>query len=158
MNSKLGSLSLIFILAMSLAAQTPRYIAVTIDDLPVVSLQGAITMQRRITKNILKHIRKAEVPAIGFVNERKLFQDGKRDEDQIDLLRMWLNGGLELGNQRRERGLRHGGLDRIAAAFVKRGDRRLAHAREHGDDRLEPVGGDVDLEHHAASRVEHRAE
>jgi peptidoglycan/xylan/chitin deacetylase (PgdA/CDA1 family) len=32
------------------------------------------------------------------VNERKLFQDGKRDEDQIDLLRMWLNGGLELGN------------------------------------------------------------
>ena len=98
MNSKLGSLSLIFILAMSLAAQTPRYIAVTIDDLPVVSLQRAITVQRRITKNILKHIRKAEVPAIGFVNERKLFQDGKRDEDQIDLLRMWLNGGLELGN------------------------------------------------------------
>lgn len=83
---------------MSLAAQTPRYIAVTIDDLPVVSLQRAITVQRRITKNILKHIRKAEVPAIGFVNERKLFQDGKRDEDQIDLLRMWLNGGLELGN------------------------------------------------------------
>lgn len=98
MNSKLGSLSLIFILAISLAAQTPRYIAVTIDDLPVVSLQRAITVQRRITKNILKHIRKAEVPAIGFVNERKLFQDGKRDEDQIDLLRMWLNGGLELGN------------------------------------------------------------
>jgi len=38
------------------------------------------------------------VPAIGFVNENKLYNGDNRDEKQIDLLRMWINDGLELGN------------------------------------------------------------
>ncbi len=80
-------------------AKTPqRFIAVTIDDLPVASIQRSIKAQRGITKKLLKHIRKGKVPAIGFVNERKLFPNGKRDERQINLLKMWLNNGLELGN------------------------------------------------------------
>ncbi len=33
-----------------------------------------------------------------FVNERKLYVDGVRDEKQIDLLRMWLDAGCDLGN------------------------------------------------------------
>lgn len=75
-----------------------RQIAVTIDDLPVVSTRSDIENRRTITRNLLKHIKKAKVPAIGFVNENKLYTKDKRDEQQVDLLRMWLDAGLELGN------------------------------------------------------------
>ena len=75
-----------------------RQIAVTIDDLPVVSPRKDIKVRQEITKNLLAKIKQAKVPAIGFVNENKLYKDDKRDEPQIDLLRMWLAANLELGN------------------------------------------------------------
>ena len=86
-------------LITSAHAQTAkRTIAITIDDLPVVSTRRDIANRIEITKKLLGHIRKAKVPAIGFVNENKLYSDSKRDEKQVDLLRMWLDAGLELGN------------------------------------------------------------
>jgi len=75
-----------------------RTVAITIDDLPVVSTRRDIENRREITKKLLAHIKKAKVPAIGFVNENKLYAGDQRDEKQIDLLRMWLDSGLELGN------------------------------------------------------------
>jgi peptidoglycan/xylan/chitin deacetylase (PgdA/CDA1 family) len=90
--------SLVFLFfTVSVIAQT-RQIAVTIDDLPVVSPRNDLKVRQEITKKLLKHIKKAKVPAIGFVNENKLYKDDKRDEPQVDLLRMWLDSGLELGN------------------------------------------------------------
>ncbi|HMS41931.1 MAG TPA: polysaccharide deacetylase family protein, partial [Pyrinomonadaceae bacterium] len=80
-------------------AQKPqRFIAVTIDDLPVVSTRSDLKNRQEITRKLLNHITKAKVPAIGFVNENKLYNGDKRDEAQIDLLRSWLNANLELGN------------------------------------------------------------
>jgi peptidoglycan/xylan/chitin deacetylase (PgdA/CDA1 family) len=80
-------------------AQSPnRTVAITIDDLPVVSTRRDIENRREITKKLLAHIKHAKVPAIGFVNENKLYAGENRDENQIDLLRMWLDAGLELGN------------------------------------------------------------
>jgi peptidoglycan/xylan/chitin deacetylase (PgdA/CDA1 family) len=80
-------------------AQKPqRFVAVTIDDLPVVSTRKDLPTRREITRKLLNHITKTRVPAIGFVNENKLYADGKRDETQVDLLRQWLDAGLELGN------------------------------------------------------------
>ena len=75
-----------------------RTIAVTIDDLPVVSTRADLENCHEITRKLLRHIKKARVPAIGFVNENKLYVDDRRDERQIGLLRMWLDAGLELGN------------------------------------------------------------
>src|SRR5829696_7883253 len=75
-----------------------RTVAVTIDDLPVVSTRNDLQNRIKITKKLLGHIRKAKVPVIGFVNENKLYNADRRDEKQIDLLRMWLDAGLELGN------------------------------------------------------------
>lgn len=90
---------LIATLAVSIYAQSPqRTIAITIDDLPVVSTRGDLKNRQKITKNILKHLKDAKVPAIGFVNENKLYAGKERDEKQIDLLRMWIDAGLELGN------------------------------------------------------------
>lgn len=83
---------------MAAAQQQQRTVAVTIDDLPVVSTRRDIENRRQITKKLLGHVVKAKVPAIGFVNETQLFNGDRRDENQVDLLRMWLDAGLELGN------------------------------------------------------------
>ncbi|MDM7924164.1 MAG: polysaccharide deacetylase family protein, partial [Pyrinomonadaceae bacterium] len=89
-----------FVLLVAAAAGFgQRTIAVTIDDLPVVSTRTDIKNRRAITRKLLGHIAKYKVPAIGFVNENKLYKaDGTRDDDQVDLLRMWTKAGLELGN------------------------------------------------------------
>jgi len=79
-------------------SQLKRTIAVTIDDLPVVTTRADLKSRQEITKTLLGHITKAKVPAIGFVNENKLYTNDTRDEAKIDLLRMWLAAGLELGN------------------------------------------------------------
>jgi peptidoglycan/xylan/chitin deacetylase (PgdA/CDA1 family) len=88
---------LILLLAFSLPAQN-RQIAVTIDDLPVVSPRRDLKTRQEITKNLLDKIKQAKTPVIGFVNENKLYAGDKRDEPQVDLLRSWLKQGLELGN------------------------------------------------------------
>lgn len=85
------------VLAVSIIAQN-RQIAVTIDDLPVVSTRTDLKTRQEITRKLLAHITKEKIPAIGFVNENKLYANEKRDEAQVNLLRQWLNDGLELGN------------------------------------------------------------
>jgi peptidoglycan/xylan/chitin deacetylase (PgdA/CDA1 family) len=91
-------LPLIFALSVNAQSKPTRFIAVTIDDLPVVSPRGDLKNRREITRKLLAHITKARIPAIGFVNENKLYNGGKRDEAQVDLLRQWLDANLELGN------------------------------------------------------------
>lgn len=91
-------LVLFLIVASAHPQSRERAVAITIDDLPVVSTRRDIQNRREITKKLLGHIRKAKVPVIGFVNENKLYSGEQRDETQIDLLRMWLDDGLELGN------------------------------------------------------------
>lgn len=94
---RLVFVSVVFVFSTANIAQT-RQIAVTIDDLPVVSTRKDIATRRTITRSLLDGIKKQNIPAIGFVNENKLHTDDKRDEAQVDLLRMWLDAGLELGN------------------------------------------------------------
>ncbi|MEJ7861203.1 MAG: polysaccharide deacetylase family protein [Pyrinomonadaceae bacterium] len=98
--NKIGLLFFTICFAFSAQAQNKkqRFIAVTIDDLPVVSTRGDLKTLRKITKNLLAHITKAKVPAVGFVNENKLYANDKPNEPQIELLRSWTRANLELGN------------------------------------------------------------
>jgi peptidoglycan/xylan/chitin deacetylase (PgdA/CDA1 family) len=107
-------LTIIFsmLLAVTSVHAQQRTIAVTIDDLPVISTRRDLKNRQEITRKLLGHVKKAKVPAIGFVNENKLYRDGKRDEAQVDLLRMWLDAGLELGNH----SYSHRSLNRIELA------------------------------------------
>jgi len=77
---------------------TQREIAVTFDDLPAASNRRDIGTWKEINTNLLKTISSNRIPVIGFVNENKLLVDGQRDENRIELLRMWIRAGLELGN------------------------------------------------------------
>ena len=95
--------TLIFIVLLiaahvSALAQSERKIAITIDDLPVVSTRTDLKNRQNITRKLLAQIKRERVPVIGFVNENKLYKNDKLDRDQADLLNMWLNAGLELGN------------------------------------------------------------
>lgn len=84
--------------AQKLASGVRRTVAVTIDDLPVISLHHDVASQRTITRKLLKAIKSNNVPAIGFVNENKLLTNGLRDEERVAFLQMWLDANLELGN------------------------------------------------------------
>lgn len=89
-------------LCPSLSAQAPaqpqRMIAITIDDLPA---GGANSMPASeildMTAKLLAALREQRVPAVGFVNEQKLYKTGEVD-DRIKALNLWLDNGFELGN------------------------------------------------------------
>jgi peptidoglycan/xylan/chitin deacetylase (PgdA/CDA1 family) len=91
-------LTVCFVFSAQAQNKMQRFVAVTIDDLPVVSTRGDLKTKQEITKKLLAHITKAKVPAVGFVNENKLYASEKPNEKQIDLLRSWMDAGLELGN------------------------------------------------------------
>lgn len=97
-----------------------RSVAITIDDLPVVSTRKDLANRRKITKKLMNHITKAKVPVIGFVNENKLYSNGERDQEQIALLRMWTTAGLELGNHTYSHiSLHSKGLEEYEADLIK---------------------------------------
>jgi peptidoglycan/xylan/chitin deacetylase (PgdA/CDA1 family) len=83
---------------LSAQALPQREIAITIDDLPAgnannMNAAGITAM----TKKLLGTLREQKVPAVGFVNERKVYKAGEADE-RIASLNMWLDSGFELGN------------------------------------------------------------
>ncbi len=87
----------ILIFVLSINAQE-RFVAVTIDDLPVVVKNSDLKKRQMITRKLLGHIQKQKVPAIGFVNESKLYKDEKLVDAEVALLQQWIDAGLELGN------------------------------------------------------------
>ncbi len=74
-----------------------REIAVTFDDLPFGGRNPGLERVRAANEAIVKVLRQEGVPAIGFVNEGKLFVPGEVDE-RTALLERWLDAGAELGN------------------------------------------------------------
>ena len=85
---------------VALLAQSPpqRFVAITVDDLPAgaaSAMTGAEIVE--MTTKLLSTLRDQKVPAIGFVNEQKLYKTGETD-DRIKALSLWLDNGFELGN------------------------------------------------------------
>ncbi|WP_373512570.1 polysaccharide deacetylase family protein [Persicitalea sp.] len=90
----------LFIIALAITAQfavaQSRQICITVDDLPTVAY-GADN-HAEITSKLIAHFKKYDIPAIGFVNEGKLYSGGMLRTKEVALLRQWLDGGYELGN------------------------------------------------------------
>lgn len=98
-------------------AQVPvRQMSITFDDLPVAATTDLDLQRRRdVTLQIVRALVARSIPAIGFVNEQKLYSDGKLNQAEVDLLRLWLAAGLELGNH----SYSHPDLHRVALdAFI----------------------------------------
>lgn len=76
-----------------------KRVAITIDDLPVVSRNFQTAADHdRITRQLVDALGSHRVPAIGFVNEGKMYRNGAVDSAEVGLLRQWTQAGLELGN------------------------------------------------------------
>ena len=92
------------IIALSLGAATlraqavHREVSLTVDDLPAMSAgslnAGEIT---EMNKKLLAALRAENIPAIGFVNEERLYKTGEVDA-RIAVLNAWLDAGFDLGN------------------------------------------------------------
>jgi peptidoglycan/xylan/chitin deacetylase (PgdA/CDA1 family) len=79
-------------------AQPDRQVAITIDDLPAGSAESMTAAAlTEMTSKLLATLRQQNVPAVGFVNEGKLYKAGEVDA-RIKVLNMWLDSGFELGN------------------------------------------------------------
>jgi peptidoglycan/xylan/chitin deacetylase (PgdA/CDA1 family) len=89
-------LSLLLLAALA-AQQADRVVAVTIDDLPV-GMVSASSDWASVTARLLAALRVHQVPAVGFVNEQKLYVNGALDSTRVALLSAWLGAGHELGN------------------------------------------------------------
>ena len=78
----------------SYAGTSPdRQIAVTIDDLPAgnANFMSATDITQMTTK-LLAALQQQKIPAVGFVNEKKLYRPGEVDE-RIKALDLWLDAG-----------------------------------------------------------------
>jgi peptidoglycan/xylan/chitin deacetylase (PgdA/CDA1 family) len=77
---------------------------VTFDDLPGPPgglVSNEVAGLRENTRKLLAAIAEHRVPAVGFVNEGKLFVDGEGPADaeaRKAVLKTWVDAGLELGN------------------------------------------------------------
>lgn len=72
---------------------------ITVDDLPAQRIQNLPPQSTQaMTELLVSALQNERVPAMGFVNEDKLFRDGELDPDRVRLLELWLDVGLELGN------------------------------------------------------------
>jgi peptidoglycan-N-acetylglucosamine deacetylase len=88
---------------------TGRQIAITIDDLPSGDTSlSSVESLTEMTSKLLAVLQSQEVPAIGFVNERKLYKRGEVNQ-RIESLATWIEAGLEMGNHT----FSHASLNRV---------------------------------------------
>jgi peptidoglycan/xylan/chitin deacetylase (PgdA/CDA1 family) len=85
-----------------LAQSALREVAITVDDLPGALpgndfAYGDLKELQKINHTIPVILKAHHAWSIGFVNERKLQVQGERDA-RAELLQMWLDAGLLLGN------------------------------------------------------------
>lgn len=112
------SVGLLFLAAIALAqtpfpAENQREVAITFDDLPLTRMTPQTW--RQTTGKLLAQITAKNIPAIGFVNESKLYEHDRLDTARVALLQMWLDAKLDLGNH----SFSHWDLHRVAPEKYK---------------------------------------
>lgn len=73
-----------------------KKVVITVDDLP--GTHGELYEYEFINNALVSFFDDHSIPAIGFINESKLYIDDQPDSNYIDLLKLWLERDLELGN------------------------------------------------------------
>jgi len=84
---------------ISQQSENKRCIAVTFDDLPMNTKyleDGKQWIEQ--TQKLLTTIKVYNIPAIGFVNEYKLYVNEVLDSTRLKALQLWVDADLELGN------------------------------------------------------------
>ncbi|MEO9849529.1 MAG: polysaccharide deacetylase family protein [Reichenbachiella sp.] len=83
----------------SLLFAQQKKLCITVDDLPVVSYGiHDSTFVFNLTRDLIQTFDEYQIPAIGYVNESKLYTNEKPDSTKIKLLELWPANGYDLGN------------------------------------------------------------
>lgn len=76
-----------------------KQVCLSVDDLTVVSYGiNDTSFTYGITRNLIKTFDKYQIPAIGFVNESKVYTNDMLDASKVKHLEMWASNGYDLGN------------------------------------------------------------
>jgi beta-lactamase regulating signal transducer with metallopeptidase domain/peptidoglycan/xylan/chitin deacetylase (PgdA/CDA1 family) len=77
-----------------------RKVAVSFVSLPTYrGINEPLSTTEAATRKLIQSIYAQHVPAIGFVGERRLGHNAEEITARTNILRMWLDAGLELGNE-----------------------------------------------------------
>ena len=91
--------TLIFSMVITFTYAQNKTVCITVDDLPVVSYgNDDPDFHLGVTQMLINTFIEYDIPAIGYVNEFKLYNDGRLDTHQVKLLELWTENGYELGN------------------------------------------------------------
>lgn len=99
-KSKIMKLIIIIsVLISQLQLAQNKNVCFSFDDLPVVNYgMTDTTFQKILLENLILNLNKYKIPAIGFVNENKLYDDDTINPFQVSLLKEWVKNGFDLGN------------------------------------------------------------
>ncbi len=88
----------LLLVALHVSSQE-KAVCFTVDDLPTVTYRvPGYQHKYDITTALVQAFVDHDVPAIGYVNEGKLYSGDLLDSSMVRLLDFWLSNGLELGN------------------------------------------------------------
>ena len=95
---KMVSVILFLVLGLASFGQQ-KQVCFSFDDLPVVNhgIKDS-TYQKDLFNKIVLTLKANKIPAIGFVNAKKLYDKDSVIQYQVDLLKNWVASGLDLGN------------------------------------------------------------
>lgn len=92
-------LTILLSIVFAICNAQDKKICITVDDLPTVTYGiDDPEFAEELTRDLIHTFDEFDIPAIGYVNEIKLYNDGKLDSSRVQLLEMWFTGGYELGN------------------------------------------------------------
>lgn len=90
---------LILIIPGLLSFGQKKQVCFSFDDLPVVSYGIADPVfQENLIDKLVSSLKNNKIPAIGFVNESRLYNNQSIIQSQVELLNKWADSGLDLGN------------------------------------------------------------
>ncbi len=98
MNKLPGKFLFLLLIINGIVLPQTKKIAVTMDDLPFNRSSLSNEELRMYVSRLLDKIKSQETPVTAFINEKKLEVNGKLDEERIDILKIWRDAGVELGN------------------------------------------------------------
>ena len=91
-----STISLIILISLSYDLYAQQKMSITIDDLPTVDY--GLNNHAEITNGLLSALKSHDAPAVAFVNEGKLYEGGQLNNEKVELLKLWIDAGNELGN------------------------------------------------------------
>jgi len=96
---KFALLALVFVSVARSQTPPERRVVITMDDLPASAAQSMSAQELTdMTSKIVGTLKQQQVPAVGFVNENKLYMKVGEVDARVATLNQWLDAGLELGN------------------------------------------------------------